>query len=97
MPKDTKTLGNSKARACESLGFVHKKGCARVLTQPLFHLTFSSASFSCDFYLTKIFFTTMTHSTGYLEDMATVPLYSPSGNLIFLLSPLNVTSINASV
>ena len=28
MPKDTKTLGNSKARACESLGFVHKKGCA---------------------------------------------------------------------
>ena len=38
MPKDTKTLGNSKARACESLGFVHKKGCARVLTQPHFHL-----------------------------------------------------------
>ncbi len=36
MPKDTKTLGNSKARACESLGFVHKKGCARVLT----HLPF---------------------------------------------------------
>ena len=35
MPKDTKTLGNSKARACESLGFVHKKGCAKVLTQPL--------------------------------------------------------------
>ena len=34
MPKDTKTLGNSKARACESPGFVHKKGCARVLTQP---------------------------------------------------------------
>ena len=34
MSKDTKTLGNSKARACESLGFVHKKGCARVLTQP---------------------------------------------------------------
>ena len=32
MPKDTKTLGNSKARACENLGFVHKKGCARVLT-----------------------------------------------------------------
>ena len=35
MPKDTKTLGNNKARACESLGFVHKKGCVRVLTQPL--------------------------------------------------------------
>ena len=25
MSKDTKTLGNNKARACESLGFVHKK------------------------------------------------------------------------
>ncbi len=34
MPKDTKTLGNNKARACESLGFGHKKGCVRVLTQP---------------------------------------------------------------
>ena len=34
MPKDTKTLGNNKARAWESLGFVHKKGCANVLTQP---------------------------------------------------------------
>ena len=40
MPKDTKTLGNSKARACESLGFVHKKGCARVLTQPRFSVLF---------------------------------------------------------
>ena len=37
MPKDTKTLGNNKARACESLGFVHKKDCARVLyTSPFF-------------------------------------------------------------
>ena len=45
MPKDTKTLGNSKARACESLGFVHKKGCARVLTQPLsFLINISSES-----------------------------------------------------
>ena len=34
MPKDTKTLGNNKARACESLGFAHKKGCANNLTQP---------------------------------------------------------------
>ena len=39
MPKDTKTLGNSKARACESLGFVHKKGCARVLTHLLIVFT----------------------------------------------------------
>ena len=36
MPKDTKTLGNNKARACESLGFAHKKGCANILTQPHF-------------------------------------------------------------
>ena len=36
MPKDTKTLGNNKARACESLGFAHKKGCANILTQPLY-------------------------------------------------------------
>lgn len=29
MPKDTKTLGNNKARAWESLGLEHKKrGCA---------------------------------------------------------------------
>ena len=47
MPKDTKTLGNSKARACESLGFVHKKGCARVLTQPLYFCCFSILIYLC--------------------------------------------------
>lgn len=36
MPKVTQTLGNNKARAWESLGFAHKKGCASILTQPLF-------------------------------------------------------------
>lgn len=36
MPKHTRTLGNNKARTCESLGFVHVKGCASVLTQPRF-------------------------------------------------------------
>ncbi len=37
MPKDTKTLGNNKARACESLGFVHKKRlCQRFDTTSLF-------------------------------------------------------------
>ena len=45
MPKDTKTLGNSKARACESLGFVHKKGCARVLTHLLLYLILYSSFF----------------------------------------------------
>ena len=37
MPKDTKTLGNNKARACESLGFAHKKRlCLRFDTTSLF-------------------------------------------------------------
>ena len=42
MPKDTKTLGNNKARACESLGFVHKKRlCQRFdTTSFLFYLFF---------------------------------------------------------
>ena len=39
MPKDTKTLGNNKARACESLGFVHKKRlCQRFDTTSCFVL-----------------------------------------------------------
>ena len=40
MPKDIKTLGNNKARACESLGFVHKKRlCQRFdTTSSLFSL-----------------------------------------------------------
>ena len=38
MPKDTKTLGNNKARACESLGFVHKKRlCQRFDTTSCYH------------------------------------------------------------
>ena len=37
MPKDTKTLGNNKAWACESLGFVHKKRlCQRFDTTSLY-------------------------------------------------------------
>ena len=37
MPKDIKTLGNNKARACESLGFVHKKRlCQRFDTTSFF-------------------------------------------------------------
>jgi hypothetical protein len=32
MLKDTKSLGNSKASACESRGFVHKKKKVRFLT-----------------------------------------------------------------
>ncbi|MFT0235198.1 hypothetical protein ACMSFF_27355, partial [Bacteroides faecis] len=39
MPKDTKTLGNNKARACESLGFVHKKRlCQRFDTTSLLYI-----------------------------------------------------------
>ena len=35
MLKDTKSLGNSKASACESRGFVHKKKKVRFLTHLL--------------------------------------------------------------
>ena len=41
MPKDTKSLGNNKAPACESRGFVHKKRGVHFDTPPssiiLFH------------------------------------------------------------
>ena len=56
MPKDTKTLGNNKARACESLGFVHKKRlCQRFDTTSLYQLVlrlfmdvyFSNHTFTC--------------------------------------------------
>ena len=41
MPKDTKTLGNNKARACESLGFVHKKRlCQRFVTTSFLFYSF---------------------------------------------------------
>ena len=43
MPKDTKTLGNNKARACESLGFVHKKRlCQRFDTTSFLSLSGSA-------------------------------------------------------
>ena len=52
MPKDTKTLGNNKARACESLGFVHKKRlCQRFDT--------TSFVFSKLYFCEKYFFTMM--------------------------------------
>ena len=38
MPKDTKSLGNNKAPACESRGFVLKKKKVRILTHLLFSL-----------------------------------------------------------
>ena len=34
MPKDTKSLGNNKAPACESRGFVHKKKTTNVPIRP---------------------------------------------------------------
>ena len=73
MPKDTKTLGNNKARACESLGFAHKKGCANILTQPLFNffaasrlLTqtefFNNSTISCDIFSFQVIEQTTTFS-----------------------------------
>ncbi|MCS2794014.1 hypothetical protein NXW97_18750 [Bacteroides faecis] len=47
MPKDTKTLGNNKARACESLGFVHKKRlCQRFDTTSLFTRIYAIYTYS---------------------------------------------------
>ena len=47
MPKDIKTLGNNKARACESLGFVHKKRlCQRFDTTSFSLIVISSDYFS---------------------------------------------------
>ena len=37
MPKDTKSLGNNKAPACESRGFVHKKRGVHFDTPPSFY------------------------------------------------------------
>lgn len=49
MPKDTKTLGNNKARACESLGFVHKKRlCQRFDTTSFSYFTFLSLRLTND-------------------------------------------------
>ena len=48
MPKGTKTLGNSKALAWESRGFVHKKEDVYILTHPLSskHLLITALCFS---------------------------------------------------
>ena len=50
MPKDTKTLGNNKARACESLGFVHKKRlCQRFDTTSFLYKMISHSSIKTAF------------------------------------------------
>ena len=51
MPKDTKSLGNNKAPACESRGFVRKKQKVCILTHLLFlfyALTGSNEKTSCE-------------------------------------------------
>ena len=40
MLKDTKSLGNNKAPACESRGFVHKKGDVHFDTPPFLFFTY---------------------------------------------------------
>ena len=44
MPKDTKTLGNNKARAWESLGFVHKKRLGQRFDTTSFFFSFKIVS-----------------------------------------------------
>ena len=48
MPKDTKSLDNNKAPACESRGFVHKKKKACILTH--LHQTLKCC-FSKEYYI----------------------------------------------
>lgn len=78
MPKDTKTLGNNKARACESLGFVHKKRlCQRFDTTSSwkringksYHLAYSSTSS-----ITGT--STLGRSTGKVMMMSSAPVFS---------------------
>ena len=45
MPKDTKSLGNNKAPACESRGFVHKKRGVHFDTPPFLYLSVTSCNF----------------------------------------------------
>ncbi len=45
MPKDTKTLGNNKAWACESLGFVHKKRLCQRFDTTSFLFTYNNVFF----------------------------------------------------
>ena len=47
MPKDTKTLGNNKARACESLGFVHKKRLCQRFDTTSFFISNLKVNLSC--------------------------------------------------
>ena len=62
MPKDTKTLGNNKARACESLGFVHKKRLCQRFDTTSFgssiygNICFDNVLLCLDFYITHIAF-----------------------------------------
>ena len=52
MPKDTKSLDNNKAPACESRGFVHKKKKACILT----HLHGKNFYGQCFAFLWAMFF-----------------------------------------
>ena len=49
MPKDTKTLGNNKARACESLGFVHKKRLCQRFDTTSYYLPFAIIPLTVDY------------------------------------------------
>ena len=49
MPKDTKSLGNNKAPACESRGFVLKKKKVRILTHLLALIAEDLLSMICVF------------------------------------------------
>ena len=54
MPEDTKTLGNNKARACESLGFVHKKRLCQRFDTTSFLFCVYLLTFACIKYVSTV-------------------------------------------
>ena len=67
MPKDTKTLGNNKARACESLGFVHKKRLCQRFDTTSFVLSLMSRFYSFHPDVCSCIFQSLAYSPGRLK------------------------------
>lgn len=67
MPKGTKTLGNNKARAWESLGLEHKKrGCAYFDT-PSFSCAHRYVQAAISFYITMVQHQSTTNASSSFE------------------------------
>ena len=65
MPKDTKSLGNNKAPACESRGFVLKKKKVRILTH--LHINYYQAKVIVEYRKKKGILTNLKQLSLYEE------------------------------